>query len=84
LVALREKDLRFNECGADSSVFLVKLCGKLDAANGVNAHFERRDAKQASFSIGNGLDEPFFGIGSWLVLVERALDVLLIGKCIVA
>jgi hypothetical protein len=58
--AKREEDLGFDYGGAD----------------GVDAGFERRNAEQAPFGIGDGLYEGLLGIGRRLVVEEEALDVL--------
>jgi hypothetical protein len=64
--------------GSDSGIFLVEPCRKLYAPERVNSHFERRDAKQPPFGVGDRLDERFFGSRRRFVLVEKSLDVLLV------
>ncbi|MBV9300709.1 MAG: hypothetical protein JOY62_09370 [Acidobacteriaceae bacterium] len=77
--------MRFDKRGADLGVFFVlELLGKREAADGVDAHFERRDAEQAPFGVGERLRESGFFIAGGFVLIEEALDVLLVSGVIVA
>jgi hypothetical protein len=79
-----EEDLGFNHGGADARVgFVGELFGELAAADGVDTGFERWNAEQAPFGIGDGLHERFLGVGGGLVVEEEALDVLGIGGNVV-
>ena len=58
IATIREEDLTLDESFADGGVgFLRMEIGEFEAANGVDAGFERSDAVDAPFGIGNALDE---------------------------
>ncbi|MBV9304325.1 MAG: hypothetical protein JOY62_14565 [Acidobacteriaceae bacterium] len=50
--------------------------------SGVDAHFERGDAEQPRFGVGQGLGESGFFVADGLVLIEEALNLLLIASIV--
>ena len=75
LALIGEKDSGFDELLADGFFFVRELIGELQAADGVNAGFERRDALKSPFGIGNRLDQIIFGVVSGLIAFAEAGEV---------
>jgi len=75
-----EEDLGFDHGGADGGVrFVGEFLGELAAADGVDAGFERRDAEQAPFGIGDELHQSLLGIRGRLMVEEETFDVVGVG-----
>ncbi len=83
LPLISDKNLRIDERGLNGRVGAFELIGELDATEGVDAHFERGDAKQTPFGIGERLDERVFGVGAGLLFGEEAPDVLFVRSSII-
>ena len=65
IAAIGHEDFALDEGFAIDGVGVVgELIGEFEAADGVDAGFERGDAEQAPFGIGDRLDERFFFVGS--------------------
>ena len=62
--------------------FGVKI-GESAAADGDDARFERRDAEQTPFGIGNGLGERLFVVGGRGESEEVAVEVVVVGMDVV-
>jgi hypothetical protein len=52
LALVDKEDFGFDEVLADFRVFLGKLIGEFETADGIDAEFERGDAEQSPFGIG--------------------------------
>ena len=62
--SIGEEDLSVDEVFAVEDIgFGGKLVGQFAAADGVDAGFERGDAVQTPFGVGNNLHEGFFSVG---------------------
>jgi len=80
LTVVREERLGFDQRGTDGGIlFGGELGGEFYAAEGVDAGFERGDAQQAPFGVGDGLYEGAFVVGGGLVRGDETIHVGLIG-----
>ena len=71
------KDLCVDHGGSDGGIgFVGEFAGKVAAADGVDAGFERGDAEEPPFRFGDGLREGLFVVGYGLVFGEEAGYVL--------
>ena len=71
--------MRFDQRGADGLVLIGEQANEFKAAEGVDAGFERGDAQQAPFGIGERLDERALRIGGGLPLSFAAGNVSGVG-----
>ncbi len=62
----------------------LEIGSELEAAQRVDAGFERRDAEQTPLGIGDGLKERALGIGKWFTLCYETRDMGLVGFDVIA
>ena len=82
--AIGHEDFGVDEGLAIGGIFFFgEKIGEFAAADGEDAGFERRNAEQTPFGVGNGLGESFFVVGGRGESEEVAVEVVVVGVDVV-
>ncbi len=79
LPLIDKQDFGLDEMLADFRLVLIEFCSEIEPAERVDAHFERGDAEQTPFGVGERLDEAALFIARGLMRREEARDMSLVG-----
>jgi hypothetical protein len=78
LALVDQQRLGINEVGADGLVFVCKKLGEFEAAESIDARFERRDAEETPLGVGERLNEGLLLIANGFVLLHESGYVLFV------
>ena len=83
LLLIGEEGFEFDHAGARGGFELFEAVGELDAALGVDGHFESGDVLEAPSGVSDGLGQIAFALGERFEFFCVGQDVLFVGSGVV-